>query len=62
MLAQFWPSSGHKNDVKSVKMVVSDRYLKKYSHNPIQTWCVHLWGVCSEFYLLFGHFSQILAL
>ena len=27
-LAQFWPSSG-KNDLKWVKMVVSDYYLKK---------------------------------
>ena len=29
-------------------MVVSDCYLKKYSHNQIQTWCVHLLGECSE--------------
>ena len=29
-------------------MVVSDPYLKKYSHNPIQTWCVHLLGDCSD--------------
>ena len=29
-------------------MVVSDLYLEKYSHNPIQTLCVHLLGKCSE--------------
>ena len=28
-------------------MVVSDHYLKKYSYNPIQTWCIHLLGECS---------------
>ena len=33
---------------KWLEMVVSDHYLKKYSHNPIQTWCVHLLGECSE--------------
>ena len=48
MFAQFWPSSGKKITWKWVKMVVSDRYLKKYSHNPIQTWCVHLLGECSK--------------
>ena len=37
--------------------MVSDHYLKKYSHNLIQTWCVHLSGGCSEF--LF--FSAMLA-
>ena len=34
-LAQFWPSSGKKIDWKWVQMVVSDHYLKKYSHKPI---------------------------
>ena len=29
-------------------MVVFDHYLKKYSHNLIQTWCVHLLGEWSE--------------
>ena len=29
-------------------MVVSNHYLKKYSRNPIQTWCVQLLGECSE--------------
>ena len=28
--------------------MVSDHYLKKYSHNPIQTCGVHLLGQCSE--------------
>ena len=38
-------------------MVVSDHYLKKYSHDPIQTWCVHLLGECSELI----HFWAMLA-
>ena len=29
-------------------MVVSDHYLKKYSCNPNQTWCIHLFGEYSE--------------
>ena len=29
-------------------MVVYDRYLKKYSRNQIQTWCVHILGECLE--------------
>ena len=29
-------------------MVLSDHYLKKYSHKPFQTWCEHLLGGCSE--------------
>ena len=29
-------------------MIVSSHYLKKCSRNPIQTWCVHLLGRCSE--------------
>ena len=29
-------------------MVVSDHYLRKYSRNPIQAWCVHKLGECSE--------------
>ena len=28
--------------------MVSDCYLKKYSHNIIQTWCLHLLGQCSQ--------------
>ena len=49
MLAQFWSSSGQKMTyIKWVKMLVSDHYPKKYSHNPFQTWCVHLLGDCSE--------------
>ena len=27
---------------------IDSRYQKKYSCNPIQTWCVHLLGECSE--------------
>ena len=46
-LAQFWPSSGQKK-WKWIEMVISDHYLKKYSHNPTQTWCVHLLGECSK--------------
>ena len=34
-------------------MVVSDHYLKKYSHNPIQTCGVHLYGECSEMAIRF---------
>ena len=37
-----------KNDLKWVAMMVSDRYQKKYSHNPVHTWCVHLLGECPE--------------
>ena len=33
---------------KWLKMAVSGLYLKHYSHNPMQTWCVHLFGECSE--------------
>ena len=47
----FWPcwqNFGPLVATKWPKMVVSDHYLKKYSHNPIQTWCVHLLGDCSE--------------
>ena len=43
-----WPNFGPLVATKWLKMVVSDHYLKKYSHNPIQTWCVHLLGECSE--------------
>ena len=35
-------------DRKWLNMVVSDHILKKYSCHPIQTWCVHLLGECSE--------------
>ena len=51
---QFWPSCGQKNMTENgsklwfLKMVVSDHYLKKYLRNPIQTWCLHLLGECSE--------------
>ena len=37
-----------KNDRKWSKVVVSDHYLKKYSHNPIQTCGVPLLCECSE--------------
>ena len=33
---------------KWLKMVGSDKCLKKYSRNPMQTWCVQLLGECSE--------------
>ena len=33
---------------KWLKIVVSDHYVKKYSRNPVETWCVHLLGECSE--------------
>ena len=47
VLAQFWPSSGQKWLI--VGHNCGFRPLsKKYSHNPIQTWCVHLLGECSE--------------
>ena len=29
-------------------MVISDHYLKMYSRNLIQTWCVHFLDECSE--------------
>ena len=47
----FWPrwsNFGPLVATKWLKMVVSDHYLKKHSSNPIQTWCVHLFGECSE--------------
>ena len=44
----FSPLVARKIHVKCVKMVVSDRYLKTYLNNPIQTWCVRLLGKCSE--------------
>ena len=43
-----WPNLGPLVATKWLKMVVSDRYMKKYSCNPIQTWSVHLLGECSE--------------
>ena len=43
-----WPNFGPLVAKKWLKMVVSDHYLKKYSHNPIQTWYLHLLGDCSE--------------
>ena len=48
MFVQFWASSGQKMNLKWVKMVVSNHYLKIYSHNETQTWCVHLLGECSQ--------------
>ena len=39
-----WPNFGPLVVKKLLKMLVSDRYLKKYSCNPIQTSCVHLFG------------------
>ena len=46
ILALLWPQ----NDLKRVKMVLSDHHLKKYSHSPIQTsGGVHLLAECSEF-------------
>ena len=43
-----WPNFGHLVAIKWLKMVVYDHYLKKYSCNPIQTWCIYLLGRCSE--------------
>ena len=43
-----WPNFGPLVATKLLKMVVSDHYLEKYSHNPIQTWCVHVLDDCSE--------------
>ena len=43
-----WPDFGPLVAIKWLKMVVSNHYLKKYSRNPIQTWCVQLLGECSE--------------
>ena len=49
MMAQFGPPcSGQKNDWKWFKMVVSHHYLKKYSHDLIQTCGFHLLGERSE--------------
>ena len=59
MLAQFWPSSVQNKDWKWVKMVVSNHYLRKYSDNPIQTWCVHLLGACSELLRFWATLVQI---
>ena len=44
ILTLLWP----KHDWKWVKMLVSDHYQKKYSHNTIQTCGIHLIGECSE--------------
>ena len=47
----FWPrrqNFGSLVAIKCLKIVVSNHYLKKYSRNPIQTWCVYLLGECSE--------------
>ena len=43
-----WPNFGPLVAKKWLKMVASDHHLKKYLCNPIQTWCVHLLGECSE--------------
>ena len=42
------PNFGPLVATKWLKIVVSNNCLKKYSCNPIQTWCVHLLGECSE--------------
>ena len=47
-LGPCWPTFCPLVATKWLKMMVSDHYLKKYSRNPIQTWCVHLLGECSE--------------
>ena len=44
----FGPLVAKKSQWKCVKILVSDHYQKKYSSNPIQIWCVHLLGECSE--------------
>ena len=47
-----------------VKMVVLDHYLKKYSRNPNQTWCLHLLGECSElihFWAMLAKFGPLVA-
>ena len=48
ILGNFGPLMAKKNNWERVQMVISDHYLKKYSHNPIQTCGVHLLGECSE--------------
>ena len=42
-----WPNFRSLVVQKWLKLVVSDCYLKNYSHNTIQTWCLHLLGECS---------------
>ena len=39
---------------KGLRLVVSDCYLKKCSHNIIQTWCLHLLGQCSQLICFWG--------
>ena len=39
-------------------MVVYDHYVKKYLSNPIQTWCVHLLGECSELICIWAMLAQ----
>ena len=39
-------------------MVVSNHYLKKYSHNPVQTLYVHFWGECSELFRFWAMLAQ----
>ena len=36
----------------------SNHYLKKYSHNPIHTWCLHLLGECSELISLLAMLAE----
>ena len=43
-----WPDFGPLVAIKWLKMVVSNHYLKKYSRNPIQTWCVQLFTIIRE--------------
>ena len=44
-LVPCWPDFCPLVALKWLKMVVSDHYLKNYSLNPVQTWCVHLFKV-----------------
>ena len=39
-------------------MLVSDHYPKKYSRNPIQTWCVYLLGECSQFFRFWAKLAK----
>ena len=43
-----WTNFGPLVAKKLLKMVVSDHYLKNYSLNLVETWCVHLFGESSE--------------
>ena len=55
-----WPNFGPlKNYCKWAKMVVSDHYLKKYSCNPFQTWCVHLLGECPDMICFLARLAEV---